>query len=329
MDYSMGKVLVTGCAGFIGSHVVEELLMHGWEVVGMDSLTYAGSLKNMESFKTNPKFKFLHGDINDIGSDVWAEDLQGISWIVNLAAHTHVDKSIDNCSDFIHSNISGVKAILDYCRSKGKGAPIRLLHFSTDEVYGVSTDGVRFTEEAPLNPRNPYSATKAAADMLIQSYANTYGLSAVIVRPSNNYGPRQHSEKFIPTVIRCLKEGKKIPVYGDGKQRREWTCVYDTATAVRLLIEKWAFSSAGHDSKVEIFNITSAWEFSNLGLIAEIVEAANEMGIKHYDHASVCEFVPDRPGHDRFYRISPKKLLDATGFQPNFGLRSVFYGMLA
>ena len=292
----------------------------------MDSLTYAGSLKNMESFKTDPKFKFLHGDINDIGSDVWAEDLQGISWIVNLAAHTHVDKSIDNCSEFIHSNISGVRAILDYCRSKGKSAPIRLLHFSTDEVYGVPTDGVPFTEEAPLNPRNPYSATKAAADMLIQSYANTYGLSAVIVRPSNNYGLRQHSEKFIPTVIRCIKEGKKIPVYGDGMQSREWTCVYDTAKAVRFLIEK--FDSAGHDGKVEIFNITSALELSNIGIIAEIVEAMREMDIKYYDHASVCEFVPDRPGHDRFYRISPKKLLDATGFHANLCVRSVFYGML-
>jgi dTDP-glucose 4,6-dehydratase len=284
------NIMITGCAGFIGSHIVDIFLLDkSYRIYGVDKLTYAGKLKNISHMIDNPNFAFIKQDICEY------EDMRkicknnNISHIINLAAETHVDNSIEDCTDFLETNIKGVHNLLNICRE----LKINLLHFSTDEVYGVKLSG-KYTEEDPLNPRNPYSATKAAADHLIKSFENTYGLKSIIIRPSNNYGPRQHEEKFLPKILKLIKENKKIPIYGNGQQIREWTYVKDTAKATKYILEN---ASTG-----KIFNISSGIELTNLNLVKIITKKS------HVDFKDILSFVKDRPGHDVRYSVCSSKL---------------------
>lgn len=283
-------VLITGCAGFIGSHVVENFLQHGYKVVGYDAFTYAGKMQNLQSSIQHSNFTLVTGSINDTSLLEKTVRDNNVKWIINLAAETHVDNSIKSCDIFLQTNILGTKSVLDVCRSTG----IKLLHFSTDEVYGVPSEDQSFTETDPLNPRNPYSASKAAADHLIFAYANTYGIKYIIVRPSNNFGPRQHEEKFLPKMITNLLSARKIPIYGDGFQIREWTFVKSTADATRFILENSPLD--------QIYNITSGDFRKNIDVVNSVCEMVQLYA------PDFIEYVPDRLGHDVRYSIDATKM---------------------
>lgn len=290
--------MVTGCAGFIGSHVTEEFIANGYTVIGYDAMTYAGKMSNLRNVEDNPNFKLVVESINETEVLTHVALQHKCEWIVNLAAETHVDNSIRSCDEFLFTNVLGTKSVLNACRTTG----MKLLHFSTDEVYGVPAEGESFTEESPLKPRNPYSASKAAADHLIAAYANTYGLKHLIIRPSNNFGPRQHEEKFLPKMIRNLLSNRKIPVYGDGSQVREWTYVKSTAAATRFILENAPIDN--------IFNITSGKFMRNIDVLS------NVCSIMGFDPSDSVEFVADRLGHDVRYSIDGFKL-NRLGFNIN------------
>ena len=284
------KVLITGCAGFIGSHTVDKFLPdNNYNIVGLDKFTYAAKESNLESARGHDRFKMYRGDICDF---LFLKKIcidENINWIINFAAETHVDNSIKDSKDFLRTNIGGVVPILNVC----KDLKINLLHISTDEVYGSKKSG-SFTETDKLNPRNPYSATKAAAEHMIKSYENTHDVNAIIVRPSNNFGPRQHSEKFLPTIIKSINNDLEIPVYGTGKQIREWLYVKDNASAIKFILEKGDIGS--------IYNITSSYEVKNLDFIDLVYESLEKTCNKK------IKFVQDRLGHDFRYSIDNNKL---------------------
>jgi len=284
------NILLTGCAGFIGSHATDEFLKNGYSVVGVDSLTYAGNIENLTNQLDNPSFKFYKKDICETDSIIQYCQYHNIECIVNFAAETHVDNSIKSCDSFIHSNVSGVKSLLECCKKLN----IKLFHISTDEVYG-SIRNNSFDEDDKLSPMNPYSATKAAAEHLVTSYHNTHGVEYIIVRPSNNYGPRQNSEKFIPTILECISNNKKIPIYGNGKNIRDWLFVKDNVQAIRFILENSCTN--------ETYNITSSQEMENVEIVNNIISYFN------LEFDNVTEFVNDRPGHDFRYSISNDKLL--------------------
>lgn len=295
---SKPTILITGCAGFIGSHVTDTFLKAGYRVIGYDSFTYAGKASNLHGAMTyGNQFTLVRGDIqnkNRLISTI--KETGGIDWIVNLAAETHVDNSIHDCGEFINTNINGTKVLLDVCREIG----CKLLHFSTDEVYGVSPLGIPFTETDNLNPRNPYAATKAGADHMIKAYANTYGTEYLLVRPSNNFGVRQHNEKFIPTIINSLRNNKKIPIYGEGNQIREWTSVKETAKATVFILENSPIN--------ETYNITSGFYAKNIDVVRAICSFLS------LEFSAQVEYVKDRLGHDFRYSVSSDKL-DTLGYK--------------
>ncbi len=284
------NILITGCAGFIGSHAVDCFLEDKkYSVLGLDKLTYASNMNNLSLARSSDRFTFLKADIcnTDLLEKLVKEN--EISCILNFAAETHVDNSIKSAESFIESNVHGVYSLLEVCR-KNK---ILFFHISTDEVYGVANE-ISFTEEDKLNPKNPYSATKAAAEHLITSYQNTFNVKSLMVRPSNNYGPRQHSEKFMPTILRNLSAKTKVPIYGDGKQIREWTYVKDTAKAIKFILEKSKLN--------ECYNISSNIELENISLVKLICKCLQE----NFD--SSVKYVEDRLGHDVRYSINNDKL---------------------
>jgi len=283
------NVMITGCAGFIGSHAVDLFLELGYQVTGVDSFTYAGSAKNIRHHENNKSFRHFNVDICNTHEILSLCSYGNIDWIINFAAETHVDNSINDVSQFIHSNITGVASLLEVCRK----LQIPILHVSTDEVYGSTREGT-FYETDILSPQNPYSASKAAAEHMVKSFHNTYGIEYLIVRPSNNFGPRQHIEKFLPTIIGSLNAGKKVPVYGDGKNVREWLYVKDNVKAIEHILR--------NSSKNETYNITSNTEMENLGLVTLVCDLMNK------PVQESVEFVKDRPGHDFRYSISGDKL---------------------
>ena len=285
----MKNVMITGCAGFIGSYVTEEFMNAGYKVHGVDKMTYAGNRESLNSFLDNPNFSFSPSCITMPTHMKHLVKVNNIDWIINLAAETHVDNSIESSDVFVKTNIQGTKSLLDTCRETGA----KLLHFSTDEVYGVAVNRA-FTERSNIAPKNPYSATKAAADHMIEAYRNTYGTEHIIVRPSNNFGLRQHDEKFLPTIIRKLKADEKIPVYGRGDQIREWTHARETAKATRFILENSGMN--------EIYNISSEFHTENLNVVQSVCDI---LGRRVED---CIEYVEDRPGHDFKYSITPKKL---------------------
>lgn len=291
----MKNILITGCAGFIGSHVVEAFLEKKYTIVGVDCFTYAGNKNNMESFID--RIKFYNLDICDSQALEKIVITHRVDCIINLAAETHVDNSIKSCERFIHSNIDGVRSILDVCRKTNT----RLLQVSTDEVYGSCLKG-SFSETSRFAPGNPYSATKVAAEHLISAYHNTYGINFKTVRMSNNFGPRQHSEKLIPTILNSIKINKKIPIYGDGTNVRDWFYVKDCAQMVRDVYE------FGDDNQV--YNLTLCNEKQNLEVVREILKY---LGLSFEENV---EFVDDRPGHDFRYSIDNSKFLNLVDRKP-------------
>jgi dTDP-glucose 4,6-dehydratase len=290
------KLLVCGGAGFIGSMFVRQrVLEHGDGVTVLDKLTYAGRRENLTDVEEHPAFGFVQGAIEDPAAVAGAIDAGGPEAIVNFAAETHVDRSIAEPDAFVSTHALGTYVLLEAARTHD----LRFVQVSTDEVYG-SIDVGTFTEESPLRPSSPYSATKTGADLLVQSYVHTYGLAAVICRGSNNYGPRQHPEKLIPLMILNAMHGDPLPVYGDGKQMRNWIHCSDFASAIGHVL--------AHGVAGEVYNAGGPDEQTNIAVIEQIVELTGAV-------ESQIDHVTDRPGHDRRYSLSSEKVR-ALGWSP-------------
>lgn len=288
-------VYVTGCLGFIGYHVAKRCLEEGWWVYGIDKITYASNVNLLPDLESYNNFKFENIDINDM------ERLVQCDFVINTAAETHVDNSIESSDVFLHSNINGVHNLLKLIETTSGEKPV-LLHFSTDEVYGDIDEG-SFTEQQLLKPSNPYAATKAAADQLVMAWSRTHDVPYIIVRPTNNYGIGQYVEKLIPKTIKYLTLGRRVPLHQNGTPRRTWLHVQDTADAVLHIVK--------HGKIGEIYNIAGNYETSNIDVVTQIVD---EM----YLHKGVEDFVDftyHRPGADVRYSIDDTKL-KALGWQP-------------
>jgi dTDP-glucose 4,6-dehydratase len=293
----MKIVYITGCLGFIGSYITRICLKKGWYVKGIDKMTYAANKTLLNEFKQYKNFSFVHCDINDL------KFLYECDYIINTAAETHVGNSIANSDEFIHSNINGVHNLLELIknyRQETSKTPI-LLHFSTDEVYGDIDEGAH-TETDLLKPSNPYSATKAAADMLVLAWARTYKLPYIIVRPTNNYGIGQYVEKLIPKTCKYLELGRKIPLHNNGTPIRNWLHASDTAEAIITIIEA--------EVENEIYNIAGGFEQSNIDTVCKVIyEYGFETPSKHLD------FTYSRVGQDVRYALDDSKLR-ALGWEP-------------
>jgi len=285
-------VYVTGCLGFIGSYVTRACLDRGWYVLGIDSETYAADKQHLTEFSASKNFTYLNKNINDLNS------LFDCDYIINTAAETHVDNSIVSPSEFIRSNIDGVHNLLRLIQGRDRFRMPTLVHFSTDEVYGDIVHG-KHDEGCIMRPSNPYSATKASADMLIQAWHRTYGVPYIIVRPSNNYGIGQHVEKLIPKSCKYLMLGKQVPLHNNGTPMRTWLHAGDTADALMFLIEM--------NARNEIFNISGDYEDSNINVFRKILEAS---GIDPANHSEHADFSFARPGQDVRYGINDRKIRD-------------------
>ena len=292
-------VYVTGCLGFIGSYVTKTCLDLGWYVKGVDKITYAANKDLLTQFKKYPNFSFVNCDINDL------KFLYDCDYVINTAAETHVGNSIANSDDFVHSNINGVHNLLELIKNH-RGENISkptLLHFSTDEVYGDIEEGEHIETDL-LKPSNPYSATKAAADMLIMAWGRTYGLPYIIVRPTNNYGIGQYVEKLIPKTCKYLKLGRKVPLHNGGTPIRNWLHAQDTADAIITII------NAG--VKNEIYNICGGFEQNNLETVKKICILDNK-NLEELDN--YIDFSCVRPGQDVRYALNDSKL-QRLGWKP-------------
>jgi len=291
------RILVTGGCGFIGSNFIHYMLeRYEYEIVNLDKLTYAGNLENLKDVEHDQRYTFVKGDIADrvLLGKIFERKFDVI---VNFAAESHVDRSILDPSDFIKTNVFGTYNLLEMAKEKGVG---KFIQISTDEVYGSLGPEGKFTEETPLSPSSPYSASKASADLLAMAYYRTYGLPVIITRCSNNYGPYQFPEKLIPLMITNALEDKELPVYGDGKNIRDWIHVYDHARAIDLVIHR---GKAG-----EIYNIGADNERTNIEIVQMLLDI---LGKPH----SLIRFVKDRPGHDRRYAIEAEKIKRELGFK--------------
>ncbi|HLJ14402.1 MAG TPA: dTDP-glucose 4,6-dehydratase [Bryobacteraceae bacterium] len=294
------RVLVTGAAGFIGSCFVRLLLAEqpSSEVLNFDKLTYAGNLENLSSISLDPRYRFVHGDICD-GELVdrvfteWKPDV-----VVHFAAESHVDRSIFSPLPVVETNVRGTFTLLEAARAHRLS---RFLHVSTDEVYGSLDPPLEADEAFPLQPSSPYSASKAASDLLALSYVKTYRLPVIVTRASNNYGPYQFPEKLIPLMISNALEDVPLPVYGDGMQVRDWLFVEDHCRAILTLVE--------HGREGETYNIGGNRSLPNLEVVRKILEATGRP-------ENLIRYVTDRPGHDRRYALSSEKLIRETGWQP-------------
>ena len=292
------RILITGGAGFIGSNFVHYVLEEheGDEVITLDALTYAGSKDNLDGVLDNPRHEFVEGDIRD--RDLVTKFVSDVDAIVNFAAESHVDRSIEGAKPFVTTNVQGTQTLLD---AVNEGDIDRFLQISTDEVYGQILDG-KFSEDDPLDPRNPYAATKAGADLLAQSFETTHDLPVLITRTCNNFGPRQHPEKLIPKFIRNAAVGENLPVYGDGSNVREWIYVEDNCRALDVVLREGAIG--------EIYNIGSHTEKTNLEVTEAILDAVGA-------DEDLIEFVDDRAGHDQRYALETEKI-EALGWEPAY-----------
>lgn len=287
-------VLVTGGAGFIGSHLVDRLLAEGARVTVLDKLTYAGSLVNLADHDADGRFRFVRGDVAD---PLAVEPLVAeADRVVHAAAETHVDRSISGPAEFVVTNVVGTQVVLEACREHARP----LLLVSTDEVYGQNAPDGLFDEDAPLSPRSPYAASKASAELLARAYTITYDLPVWVVRGTNAFGPRQNPEKAIPVFAMAALEGRPLPVYGQGKQAREWLFVTDWAAACIVALR---YGEPG-----DVYNIGSGHEVTNLELARRIC------GLAEADE-SLVSFVEDRPGHDLRYGVSGRRLREL-GWSP-------------
>ncbi|MEN6391326.1 MAG: dTDP-glucose 4,6-dehydratase [Syntrophomonas sp.] len=326
MNDSVAKatsILVTGGAGFIGSNFIPYFLAEhpGYRVINLDNLSYAGSLDNLQEVEGHPRYRFIKGDIinRELLEFLFAQyDIRGV---IHFAAESHVDNSISGPDVFIKTNIEGTFAVLDVARRYWMEGPrqfkhgyeeSRFHHISTDEVYGSLGETGLFTEETPYAPNSPYSASKASSDLLVRSYYHTYGMNVVTSNCSNNFGPKQHAEKLIPTIIRKALSGQPIPIYGDGRNVRDWLYVIDHCRGIDLVF---------HQGKSgENYNIGGGNERENLHIAVSICELLDGMAPDDTDgtpssYKRLITFVSDRPGHDRRYAIDAGKITRELGWQ--------------
>jgi len=294
------RILVAGGAGFIGSNFIRYILgaHDDWSVVNVDKLTYAGNLANLADVAGDPRYRFHRADICDAAevARIFAEEKPEA--VVNFAAETHVDRSIDDPALFLRTNILGTQVLLDAAR---KAKVARYLQISTDEVYGSLGATGKFSEESPLAPNSPYAASKTSADLLVRAYGETFGLPVLVTRCSNNYGPYQFPEKLIPFFVTLLREGKPVPVYGDGMNVRDWIHVEDHSRAVDAVLQRGVPG--------EIYNVGGGNERTNIEITKLLIAAMGK------DERSM-KFVPDRPGHDRRYAIDDEKIRAGLGVVP-------------
>jgi len=307
------RILVTGGAGFIGSAFIRYLLQQpefNGSIINYDLLTYAADRDNLKSVEDSRRYSFIQGDICN---SLLVEKLvieKKVDAIVHFAAETHVDRSIASPAVFINSNIQGTFSLLEVVR---KYPDIHFHHISTDEVYGSLGEQGVFTEESQIRPNSPYAASKAASDHLVRAFAHTYGLSTTISHCSNNYGPYQYPEKFIPLMILSCLQKKPLPIYGQGLNRREWLYVADHAEAVWTILQKGRAK--------ETYDIGGTEECSNMELLERILQVVSEeIGEDLHTLRSLIRFVPDRPGHDFRYAIEGKKIRNELGWQPQVTL---------
>lgn len=313
----MMNLLVTGGAGFIGSNFIR-LIIDRPEVtrlINLDALTYAGKLENLTGIHDQHlKYAFEQVDLRDVSEVHRVVQKHDITQVIHLAAESHVDRSIKSAGVFMETNVLGTLHLLDACRAKwaeeSEDSQHRFIQVSTDEVYGsLGPDEAPFAEESPLQPNSPYAASKAAADCLVRSYVQTHGFPAIITRCCNNYGPNQHEEKLIPTVLKCLRERRSIPVYGDGQQRREWIHVSDHVEAL------WQVLVNGQTGTV--YNIGTGEELANVELIVQMCAACDAESLDPGQSSlSLVTHINDRPGHDRRYAVDASRLQNL-GWKPS------------
>ncbi len=295
-------ILITGGAGFIGSNFVKYMVNKypAYQFLNVDLLTYAGNLENLKDVKEKANYTFIKADICDKAAITKLVQEHSIDVIINFAAESHVDRSITNPGAFVQTNIVGTQVLLDIAKEQNI---TKYLQISTDEVYGTLGSEGYFTEETPLQPNSPYSSSKAGADLLVRAYYETYGLNVNITRCSNNYGPLQFPEKLIPLMISNALEKKPLPVYGDGKNVRDWLHVEDHCSAIDLVLHK---GDVG-----EVYNVGGHNERTNIDIVETIVEALGAS-------KELITFVEDRLGHDRRYAIDPEKLTKNLGWKPKY-----------
>jgi dTDP-glucose 4,6-dehydratase len=307
MNLMLGNILVTGGLGFIGSHFIRQIFPllrenDSSSITNVDFMGYGSNTDNLKDI-TDTRYRYVNFDINNKEALEALAKTTDINMIVNFAAETHVDRSISNPTEFIDSNVNGVVSLLEFCRLHD----IQLfVQISTDEVYGDATGHKHLDEDYPLKPNSPYSASKAAADLLTRAYNKTYGLKTIITRCSNNFGPNQFPEKLIPKAVISALKGLPIPIYGDGSQIREWIYVHDHVDAILKAIAK--------GKRGEIYNISSSHEMSNIDLVTKITEILRRniginVRIKH---------VQDRPAHDKRYSLNSSKIKKDLGWNPSF-----------
>lgn len=293
------KALITGGAGFIGSNFIRHLLAShpDFDVVNFDKLTYAGNPENLADLTSDPHYQFVRGDISDRRAvDKLFE--YDFDVVIHFAAETHVDRSIEEASPFLETNILGTHCLLEGARRKPN---LRFIHISTDEVYGSAAPAQSFVEDSPLDPRSPYAASKASAEHLVRAYANTFGISAVILRCTNNFGPFQFPEKLIPLIISNASQDKPIPVYGDGLQERDWLYVTDFCAAILLAIDVAKPGS--------LYNVSAGTPQPNLEIVRRILQVLGKSD-------SLIQRVQDRPGHDRRYALDSSRIRQELGWAP-------------
>ncbi len=302
----MNKIVVTGGLGFIGSNLVELLINKGFTVINIDKVSYASNFYNVSSIKKNKKYKFFKIDINNKKKILNIFTKFKPICIFNLAAETHVDRSIDSPKEFINSNILGTFNILEAYRNYSKNNnKSKFIHISTDEVYGDIIKG-RTNENYPYNPSSPYAASKASSDHLVISYIKTFGVRAIITNCSNNYGPRQHPEKLIPKMIYNILNNKNLPIYGDGKNSREWIYVKDHCEALYKVFKSGKIG--------ENYNIGSNKNYNNLEICKTLIKVAKKNIIIGKNVR--VKFVKDRPGHDKRYALNSSKIINQLKWKP-------------
>ncbi|AGB42252.1 dTDP-glucose 4,6-dehydratase [Halobacteroides halobius DSM 5150] len=305
------NVLVTGGAGFIGSNFIYHMLnkYDDYQIVNLDKLTYAGNLENLKQAEDNPNYKFIKGDITNRELVEYIFNEYDINYVVNFAAESHVDRSIEDPDIFVKTNVRGTQVLLDIAKKYwldecyDQSVKSKFLQVSTDEVYGSLGEEGYFTEETPLAPNSPYSASKASADMMVRAYHETFNLPINITRCSNNYGPYQFPEKLIPLFLTNALNDKELPLYGDGQNVRDWLHVKDHCQAIDLVLHE------GENG--EVYNVGGNNEKSNIEITKAILNAIDKP-------ESLITFVEDRLGHDRRYAIDPSKIREELGWEPEY-----------
>ena len=307
------RALITGGTGFIGSALVRRLVADGWDILNLDALTYAAAPASLADIADEPNYTFVQADIRDADAVSAAFERFDPDAVMHLAAESHVDRSVTGPGDFISTNVNGTFNVLQAARAHrdAKKPDLRMLHVSTDEVFGSLGDEGRFDEETPYDPSSPYSASKAASDHLVRAWGRTYGLDVRVSNCSNNYGPRQFPEKLIPLMILAALEERPLPIYGDGTNVRDWLHVDDHARALQMIVEQ---GEAGRT-----YCIGGDAERTNLQVVEAICDRMDHRRPRQGGHRDLIKFVDDRPGHDHRYAIDARRVSKELGWAPSVG----------